>query len=79
DKALKNTALYAFAVVPIALIISVAIAWIIIEKVKHNSFFETIFFMPYVTGTIAIGFVFRYFFNSDYGIVNYVLGFFGIP
>ncbi|HAP4347210.1 TPA: sugar ABC transporter permease [Enterococcus faecalis] len=43
-KALKNTALYAFAVVP-----------------------------------IAIGIVFRYFFNGDYGIVNYVLGFFGIP
>ena len=78
-KALKNTALYAFAVVPIALIISLAIAWIIFEKVKHKSFFETIFFMPYVTSTIAIGIVFRYFFNGDYGIVNYVLGFFGIP
>ena len=35
--------------------------------------------MPYVTSTIAIGIVFRYFFNGDYGIVNYVLGFFGIP
>lgn len=78
-RSLKNTALYAFTVVPIALIIALAIAWIIFEKVKHKNFFETIFFMPYVTSTIAIGIVFRYFFNGSYGIVNYVLGFFGIP
>lgn len=78
-RALRNTALYAFTVVPIALIIALAIAWIIFEKVKHKSFFETIFFMPYVTSTIAIGIVFRYFFNGSYGIINFILGLFGIP
>ena len=78
-KALLNTALYAFAVVPVALLISVIIAWIIFEKIKRKSFFETIFFMPYVTSTIAIGIVFRYFFNGDYGIINFFLGLIGIP
>ena len=78
-RALKNTALYAFTTVPVALILGLLIAWIIFEKVKHKSFFETIFFMPYVTSTIAIGIVFRYFFNGDYGIVNYILSIFGIP
>ena len=78
-KALINTALYAFVVVPVALCISVVIAWIIFEKVKHKSVFETIFFMPYVTSTIAIGIVFRYFFNGSYGLVNFLLGLVGIP
>lgn len=78
-RALTNTALYAFIVVPIALVISLVIAWIIFEKVKHKHLFETIFFMPYVTSTIAIGIVFRYFFNGSYGIVNFVLGLIGIP
>ena len=78
-KALMNTALYAFVVVPIALCISVVIAWIIFEKVKHKSVFETIFFMPYVTSTIAIGIVFRYFFNGSYGLINFLLGLVGIP
>lgn len=77
-KAMKNTALYAFTVVPIALLISLVIAWIIFEKVKFKGFFETIFFMPYVTSTIAIGIVFRYFFNGSYGLINYILGIFGI-
>lgn len=71
--AIKNTALYAFISVPIGLAISILLAWIIFSKVKHKSFFETTFFMPYVTSTIAIGIVFRYIFNGDYGLLNFVL------
>lgn len=78
-RALTNTALYTLVVVPVALVIALVIAWIIFEKVKHKHLFETIFFMPYVTSTIAIGIVFRYFFNGSYGIVNFVLGLIGIP
>lgn len=75
--ALKNTAVYAFAVVPIALVISMVIALLIFDKVKFSNFFETIFFIPYLTSTIAIGIVFRYLFHSDYGFINYIIGLFG--
>lgn len=75
--ALKNTAVYAFAVVPIALIISMFIALLIFDKVKFKNFFETVFFIPYLTSTIAIGIVFRYLFHGDYGFINYILSFFG--
>ena len=77
-KALKHTFLYAIVVVPASLLIALIIAWIIFEKVKHKSFFETLFFMPYVTSTIAIGVVFRYFFNDSYGMINYLLSFVGV-
>lgn len=43
-RALKNTAFYSFTVVPIALILSLGIAWVIFEKVKYKSFFEAVFF-----------------------------------
>lgn len=76
--ALKNTSIYAFFVVPICLIISLAIAWLIFEKIKFKSFFETIFFIPYVTSTIAIGIVFKFLLNSRYGMVNQFLGLFGV-
>lgn len=76
--AMKNTAIYAFFVVPICLVISLLISWLIFEKIKNKGFFETIFFIPYVTSTIAIGIVFRYLFNGNYGIVNHVLGWVGI-
>lgn len=75
-KALQNTALYAFTVVPIGMIISIAVAWNLFNRVKHSKFFEALFFMPYVTSTIAIGIVFRYIFNGQYGLLNYILRFF---
>lgn len=77
-KAMKNTALFAFSVVPISLIISLIVSWLIFEKIKHKNFFETLFFIPYVTSTIAIGIVFKYFFNGSYGIINHILGWFNI-
>lgn len=76
--AIKNTAIYAFGVVPLSLIISIVIALLIFDRVKFKNFFETIFFIPYLTSTIAIGIVFRYLFNGDYGFINYILGFINV-
>lgn len=72
-RAIKNTLIYAIFAVPVSLAISIMLAWFIFSKVKHSSFFETTFFMPYVTSTIAIGIVFRYIFNGEYGLLNYLL------
>lgn len=71
--AILNTALYAFLAVPIGLIISIALAWWVFSKIKHQAFFETMFFMPYVTSTIAIGIVFRYILNGKYGMLDFIL------
>ncbi len=76
--ALINTSLYAFIVVPVALIIAMFIAITIYEKIKFKDFFETIFFMPYLTSIIAVGVVFRFLFNGEYGFINYLLGFINI-
>lgn len=77
-KAIFNTTLYAFTVVPIGVIIAMAIALTIFEKIKHKDIFETIFFIPYLTSIIAVGIVFRFLLNKDYGFVNYILGFLDI-
>ncbi len=76
--ALRNTGVYAFLVVPISLLIALLIALLIFDKVKFKNFFETIFFIPYLTSTIAIGIVFRYLFHGSYGLVNYLIGLVGI-
>lgn len=76
--AIGNTALFSFVVVPVGLIISMFIAVTIFEKIKHKSLFETIFFIPYLTSIIAIGIVFRFLFNGEYGFINYLLGFINV-
>ncbi len=75
--ALKNTFIYAITVVPLSIIISMIIALILNTKIKGSKFFETIFFIPYLTSVIAIGIVFRYLLNGEYGFVNYILSLLG--
>lgn len=76
--AIGNTALFSFVVVPVGLIISMFIAITIFEKIKYKSLFETIFFIPYLTSVIAVGIVFRFLFNGDYGFINYLLSFINV-
>lgn len=76
--AIGNTFLFAFIVVPMGLIISMFIAVTLYEKIKFKGFFETIFFIPYLTSVIAVGVVFRFLFNGEYGFINYLLGFIGV-
>lgn len=76
--ALVNTALYAFIVVPVGLIIAMFIAITIHDRIKHKDVCETIFFIPYLTSIIAVGIVFRYLLNGEYGFVNYILEIFNV-
>ena len=79
-QALKNTFLLVIITVPlstgIALLISAALSSI---KVLKDAF-QTIFFLPYVTNTLAVGLVFMILFKktpySD-GFINNIIGFFG--
>lgn len=77
-KAILNTTLYYFTVVPVGVVIAMIISLIIFEKIKHKDIFETIFFIPYLTSIIAVGIVFRFLLNKDYGFINYILGFINV-
>lgn len=71
--ALKNTFIYAFTVVPIATALSIIIAVLLNRKIKGMAFFQTAFFLPMVTSAIAIGCSWRYMFDTNSGVINYVL------
>ena len=77
-KAILNTTLYSFTVVPVGVIIAMIISLIIFEKIKHKDIFETIFFIPYLTSIIAVGIVFRFLLNKDYVFINYILSFINV-
>lgn len=80
-QALKNTFIMVIITVPIstglALIISLGLSSI---KPLRNTF-QTIYFLPYVTNTLAVGLVFMIMFKqtpeSD-GLMNVILGIFGM-
>ena len=79
-QAVKNTFILVVITVPlstgIALLISVALSSI--QKLRH--LFQTVYFLPYVTNTLAVGLVFMILFKktaySD-GLANLIIGLFG--
>ena len=70
---LKNTALVAIISVPISIVISILIAVALNAIPKFQKLLQTIFFLPYVTNTIAIGMVFALMFDDRTGLVNSVI------
>ena len=77
-KALANTFIYVLFVVPISVSISLVLAVMLNTKIKLQSFFQTVYFLPYVTSAVALGIVFGWIFHSKYGLVNNLLGTLGI-
>ncbi|MCI5582364.1 MAG: sugar ABC transporter permease [Anaeroplasma sp.] len=79
--AVKNTLLLVIITVPISTIIAILIA-VGLNSIKPlKKLFETIFFLPYVTNTLAVGLVFMVIFDKTVytnGIANIILGLFGV-
>lgn len=71
---LKNTALMVLISVPLTIIIGLLIAVALNSIKKLQGFFQTVFFLPYVTNTIALGLVFSTLFNKEYGLINKLIG-----
>ncbi len=80
-QALNNTIILVFITVPVSTIISLLISLALSSIKKLRDLFQTIYFLPYVTNTLAVGLVFMILFKptaySD-GLMNMLLGLFNI-
>lgn len=76
--ALKNTLLFVGGVVPISMILSLMIASLFHTKIKFKGFFQTIYFLPFVTSIVAVTTVWRWIFHKDYGLLNFFLNWLGV-
>ncbi len=78
--ALRNTLLFAVVGGPLTVIVSLGAALLVNAKVAHfKGLFRTIYFAPVVTTLVAVAVVFRYLYHPRIGILNRILGWFGIP
>lgn len=76
--AIRNTFVIAFISVPVSIIISLFISVGLKSIPKLRGFFQTVFFLPYVTNAIAIGMAFAFLFHKNYGLINYILSLVGL-
>lgn len=77
--ALKVTIYYVIGTVPIQLTLAMILAYILFQDVKGREAFRTIYFLPYITSTIASGAVFAWMFNPNAGPINQFLEAIGLP
>ena len=72
-KALVNTIVIVLVSVPVTCMFSLWVASLIYKmRDRHTSFFRCVFYLPVVTGSVAVTVVWKWIFNNYYGVLNYV-------
>lgn len=73
-QSLVNTFKYAIVEVPFSIVISLILAVLLNRKMHGRAVYRTIFFLPMVAAPAAIAMVWRWLFNSEFGLLNHIFG-----
>ena len=77
-KSLANTFLYLIVQVPVMISLALLIAVLIEQKfIKGRGFFRMSVFLPTITALVAYSLVFKVLFNTDSGLINYIISLLG--
>ena len=72
-EALRNTVRLGASVL-ISQVLALLIAYLLSKNPKGKKAFRIIFFIPYVCSVVAITLMWKYMFNTNYGVINVILG-----
>ena len=78
SKSLFVTAYYTFVGVPLQLAVAFALAVLLNLDIKGQSVFRTIYYLPSITPAVAAAVVWVQILNPQYGVINNILGWFGV-
>jgi multiple sugar transport system permease protein len=77
-RSLINTIIYTVAYVPVGIAVGLVLALLVNRKARGMTLFRALFFIPVVTSLVAIGMVWRWIFDAQYGVLNWLLSLVGI-
>lgn len=72
-KSLVNSCIYTVVTVPVGVILSLITAVFLNASIKGKSFFRVLYFLPVISAPAAVAMVWRWLYNSDFGLINYIL------
>ncbi len=72
-KVLGNTLRYVVLSIPLSVTIPLVLAVLLNQKVPGVTFYRIAFFLPLVTSVVAVGLLWRWMYDSDFGLINYLL------
>jgi multiple sugar transport system permease protein len=76
---LKNTIVYTVGTVPLNMLISLGVAFFLNKKLAGKKFLRTAFFTPVIMSSVAAAVIWRWVYEPNFGLLNTVLGWCGIP
>ncbi len=77
--ALKNTVLFTAASVPLATVAAILLAMLLNTKTKGMALYRTLFYIPSLVPMVAMGVLWLWVFNGQYGLLNEGLKGLGVP
>lgn len=77
-RALSTTITYLLITIPLEMGFALAVAYVLFQKLRGRAFYRTLYYLPYVTSTVAAAAVFSWIFHPQYGLANQILGIVGI-
>ena len=77
-KSLWNTIYFTLGSVPIGIIISLFLAVVINQRIKGIKIFRAAFFLPVIASWVAVGLMWMWMYDKQFGLLNYFLDLVGI-
>jgi ABC-type sugar transport system permease subunit len=72
-RVLRNTAIYTFFTVPLSIALGLTLAVALNQRLSGKGLLRTLFYTPVVLPTVAAATIALWIFNTNYGLVNYLL------
>ena len=77
--ALKNTLYFTGVSVPVTLILALGLAGLMNRKLRGIEALRAIYFFPVTASIVAVSLLWAWMYTPDFGIINYLLSYVGIP
>ena len=78
-RALLNTVQYSTEYVIPCLFVSLGLAILLNQRIRGMAFFRSIYYIPVVTSYVVAAIIWRWLYDTDIGLFNQWLAYFGIP
>jgi multiple sugar transport system permease protein len=78
-KSLGNTVYYVAMALPAGMLVSLGLALLLNAKIRGQAIYRAIIFLPSLIPAIASAMVWMWMYNTQYGLLNYLLGKVGLP
>jgi multiple sugar transport system permease protein len=78
-RSLGNTAYFTVMSIPLLIVAGLVLAIAVNARIRFRHFFRVVFYLPLVTSTIALSMVWLWLLDPHFGLLNVLLGVFGVP